>query len=167
MLVPVSRSDPIEVSSHLAASADDVWSRISSLRGVNDELRPLLRMTIPRGVEQLDSDQVIVGERIGRSWLLLFGLIPIDFDDLTLVALEPGRGFEERSRMLSMRVWEHERRLQPPRRGGCVVTDRLRFEPRLPATRRLLYRVVRTTFEHRHRRLRARFGAGAFPRPND
>ena len=40
-------------------------------------------------------------------------MIPIDYDDLTLVALEPGRGFHERSRMLSMRVWEHERTLEP------------------------------------------------------
>ena len=67
----------------------------------------------------------MLGERIFRSWVLLFGVLPIDYDDLTLIALEPGRGFHERSRMLSMRVWEHERTLEPDGEGGCRVRDRL------------------------------------------
>ena len=81
-------------------------------------------MTAPASVRSLDPAEVVLGERIFRSWVLLFGLLPIDFDDLTLVALEPGVGFHERSRMLSMRVWEHERRLTPAG-GGCRVADHL------------------------------------------
>ena len=72
-------------------------------------------------------------------------------------ALEPGRGFLERSRMLSMRVWEHERRLQPVA-GGCRIVDRLTFQPRLPGMGPLLERFIRLTFRHRHRRLRGQFG---------
>ena len=32
----------------------------------------------------------------------LFGLLPIDYDDLTFVAIDPPHGFDERSTMLSM-----------------------------------------------------------------
>jgi len=31
----------------------------------------------------------------------------VDFDDFTLVELEPGRGFYEVSRLLSMQEWRH------------------------------------------------------------
>ena len=134
-----------------------MWERVSTFEGVNDELRPLMRMTAPAHVRRLDPAEIVLGERICRSWVLLFGVLPIDYDDLTLVALEPGRGFQERSRMLSMRVWEHERTLEPAG-SGCRVRDRLGFEPRLPGTGPLLERVVWATFRHRHRRLRRRFG---------
>jgi hypothetical protein len=60
--------------------------------------------------------------------------------------------------MLSMRVWEHERTLEPVGAGDCRVRDRLSFEPRLPGTGPLLERIVRATFRHRHRRLGRRFG---------
>lgn len=147
----------VEIESALAAPADVVWERVSTFEGVNDELRPLLRMTAPRDVRKLDAAEVVLGERICRSWVLLLGVLPIDYDDLTLVALEPGRGFHERSRMLSMGVWEHERTLEPDG-AGCRVRDRLRFEPRVPGTGGLLERIVTATFRHRHRRLRRRFG---------
>ena len=86
--------------------------------------------------------------------MLLFGLVPFDYDDLTLVEVWPGRGFLERSSMLSMRVWEHERTIEVAAEGGCVVRDRLSFEPGLPVP---LGFVVRALFRHRHRRLRRLF----------
>ena len=148
----------VEQQSLLAASPDAVWARVSTFEGVNDELRPLMRMTAPARVRALEPSQVVLGERIFRSWVLLFGVIPIDYDDLTLIALEPGRGFHERSRMLSMRVWEHERTLDPAGARATRVSDRLSFEPRLPGSGPLLERIIRATFRHRHRRLRRRFG---------
>ncbi len=87
--------------------------------------------------------------------MLLFGVLPFDYDDLTLVSVEPGRGFHERSSMLSMRVWEHKRTIEPAGEMACVVRDRLGFEPRLPLP---LGFVVRALFRHRHRRLARRFG---------
>jgi len=147
----------IEQQSVLAASTEAVWEHVSTFEGINDELRPLLRMTAPAAVRRLEPSDIVLGERIFRSWVLLFGVIPIDYDELALIALEPGRGFHERSRMMSMRVWEHERWLEPSG-SGCSVADRLSFEPRLPGMGPVLERFVRTTFRHRHRRLRKRFG---------
>jgi ligand-binding SRPBCC domain-containing protein len=148
----------VEQESVVSAPAEAVWARVSTFEGINDELGPLMRMTAPARVRALDPSQVVLGERIFRSWVLLFGVIPIDYDDLTLIALEPGRGFHERSRMLSMRVWEHERTLEPAGDSATRVRDRLSFEPRLPGSGPLLERIVRATFRHRHRRLRRRFG---------
>jgi hypothetical protein len=115
------------------------------------------RGKIPAHVRGLEPADVVLGERLFRSWVLLFGVLPIDYDDLTLVAIEPGRGFQERSTMLSMRAWEHDRTLEGDG-SGCVVRDRLGIEPRVPGMGPLLERVVRATFRHRHRRLRRRFG---------
>jgi hypothetical protein len=154
----LARSAEISVSSRLGARADRVWDRIVTPAGINDELRPLLRMTVPRGVERLDPASIELGKPIGRSWVLLFGLVPFDYDEITLVRLEEGRGFLERSRMLSQRVWEHERTLEPTADGGCLITDRVRWEPRIPLPGALLRPLFRAVFRHRHRRLRRRFG---------
>jgi ligand-binding SRPBCC domain-containing protein len=152
-------SAQIVVSSHLDAPPDQVWARVITPEGINDEMRPYLRMTLPPGVEQLDPDNIELGVPIGRSWILLFGLLPFDYDDVTLERLEPGRGFLERSQMLSQRVWEHERTIEPAE-SGCVVTDRVRWQPRFgPA--RPLRPVIRWFFRHRHRRLRRHFDTEA------
>ncbi len=146
------------IASRLPATREEVWERVTTPEGVNDELMPIVRMTLPRGVKRLDLATVPVGTPVGRCWILLFGLIPIDWDDLLLVRVDAPSGFLERSSMLSMRTWEHERTLEAASGGGCVVQDRVRFEPRLPLPARLLLPLYRTVFRHRHRRLRRRFG---------
>lgn len=150
----------IRVASRLDASPDAVWERVITPEGVNDELRPLLRMTIPSGFGRLDPESIALGEPIGRSWVLLFGLLPFDYDDLTLVRIEPRRGFLERSRMLSQRSWEHERTLEPAG-GGCLISDRVRWQPRLGLPAAPLRPAIGWFFGHRHRRLRRRFGGVA------
>jgi hypothetical protein len=133
---------------------------VSSAAGINDELRPFLRMTAPRELRERGLDAVVVGERVCRSWVLLFGLVPVDYDDITLVRLDPPRGFLERSTMLSQRVWQHERTIEPAAEG-CVLSDRIGYEPRLPVPDAILRALYRAVFGHRHRRLRARFGGRA------
>jgi hypothetical protein len=156
-----SRSAEISVSSQLNASPTEVWDRVISPEGINDEMRPYLRMTLPPGVEQLDPESVEIGVPIGRSWILLFGLLPFDYDDVTLARLEPGRGFLERSKMLSQRSWEHERTLEPTP-DGCLVTDRVSWQPRLGLPAGPLRPVISWFFRHRHKRLQQHFGgAGA------
>ena len=155
-------SGRVEAASRLEADAATVWDRVTTPEGINEELMPLMRMTMPDSVRRLDPDTVPIGERICRSWILLFGFIPFDYDDIVLISLEPGRGFHERSKMLSMRTWEHERWIEPDGDGACVLHDRLTFTPRLPLPGRAFAPIIRTTFRHRHKRLRKRFG-GAPP----
>jgi hypothetical protein len=66
------------IGSRLAAPAPAVWERAMSAEGINAELGPLLRMTVPRGLESLDLHGLEPGP-LGRSWLLLFGLTPSDY----------------------------------------------------------------------------------------
>jgi len=103
----------VERRSELRADAAQAWERAISPAGVNGELRPLVRMTMPRRLRGLPLDQFPVGTPAGRSWILLFGLVPIDYDDLCLVEVEPPRRFLERSRTLAFSVWEHEREIEP------------------------------------------------------
>jgi ligand-binding SRPBCC domain-containing protein len=147
----------IAISSRLDASATEIWNRVTSPEGISDEMRPYLRMTLPAGVERLDPESIELGKKIGRSWILLFGLLPFDYDDITLVRLEPERGFLERSQMLSQRAWEHERTIEPNAEGGCIVTDRVSWQPRLGLPARPLRPVIAWFFGHRHKRLRRYF----------
>lgn len=151
------------ISTRLAARADDVWARAVTPEGINDELRPLVRMTMPRSLRGRTIDDLPVGETVGRSWILLAGLLPVDYDDLRLVELEPGRRFVERSATASLRVWTHERTVEPAGDGECQISDRLGWEPRAPLARvpgseRVIAAIVGALFRHRHRRLRRRWG---------
>ena len=146
------------VASRLDASPQAVWDRIATAAGVNDEMRPFMSMRFPEGRSRLDPDEIGLGRPLGRCRLLLFGLLPFEYDDLTIVRLEPGRGFHERSQMLSQRLWEHERMLEPSAPDGCLITDRVRWEPRLGLPGAPLRPLIRWFFHHRHRRLRRRFG---------
>ena len=147
-----------EVSSRVDAPEDLVWARVTAPDGFNDELMPIVRMTVPRAMRGKTIADVTPGERFGRSWLLLFGFLPFDYDDIGIAELGPGSRFLERSSMLTMREWEHERTVTP-QGTVCDVTDRIGFTPRL-VLRPLgpvLRAVYRQVFLHRHRRLRRYF----------
>jgi len=150
----------VERSSSLPLAAERVWARVVTEEGINHELSPILRMTMPAGLRGRTVDDVAVGEPLGRSWLLLGGLLPVDFDDLQLAELEPGRRFLERSQTLAFAVWEHERVIEELGEGACRVSDRLGFElrpglRRVPGAGALAATIVGALFAHRHRRLRA------------
>ena len=154
----------VEVRSVVRAPRDEVWARVVSVDGIRDELAPWLTMTMPRGMDGLDVATLPVGQPLGRAWLRLFGVLPVDFDDLTIVALEPGRRFHEVSRMMSARRWEHERTLRDAGPGTTEVHDRLVVVPRLAphVVGPVAERVVRLLFEHRHRRLARHLDSGPF-----
>lgn len=148
----------VEQVSVVPAPASDVWERVITEEGINDEMRPWLRMTMPPGLRGATIDDVRVGEPLGRSWILGLGLIPVDYDDLCLAELEPGRRFLERSQMLSMSLWQHERIVEPDGNDAARVTDRLHFELRrvpaaIPGAARFAAWMVARFFAHRHRRL--------------
>ena len=143
-------------TSRLAAPAAEVWAHATSMRGVNRELFPLARMTHPRELSVLEPGLVTLGERAFRSWIFALGVVPIDYDDLTFVELEWGRRFLERSPMLTQREWQHERVIDPAA-GGSVLTDRLRFVPRVAWLGPLFFLMFRMTFALRHWQLRRIF----------
>lgn len=155
-----AREGSFEVSSRIGAPAAEVWAFATSAAGINEELMPIVRMTVPRGLgDDFAVADVVAPRRLGRSWLLLGGLIPFDWDDIGIEQIGPGFAFSERSTMLSQRAWHHDRRVEPLGEGACTVTDRIRFVPRVPALASLLRPVFVRTFRHRHGRLRRRFGA--------
>ena len=150
--------ESFEQRSVIHAAAKDVWDFVTTKEGINGELMPICRMTVPRGAGDLDLNDIEAPARIGRSWLLLGGFLPFDYDDIFIESLEPGRAFHERSTMLTQRSWHHDRTVEPAGPDTCFVTDQVSFEPRLPISPKLLAPVFRFTFRHRHRRLRKRFG---------
>ena len=147
-----------ERSSVIPAPAARVWERVVSPEGINNEMRPWMTMSMPRSARGMTVDTVPLNVVLGRAWMRLFGVIPIDYDALSIIELEPGRYFHERSTMASMRRWEHQRTLAALDGGSTRVTDRITFEPRVPGIGAILGRVLLAFFGHRHRRLARHFG---------
>jgi ligand-binding SRPBCC domain-containing protein len=141
----------LRFESEVSASSERVWEWMTSVRGVQTELWPILKMTAPASITSLSDVSVKLGTPVFRSYVFLFGVVPIDRSDLTLLRLDAGSGFVEESPMLSMKLWRHERRISS-RNGKTVLSDTLTFEPRLAGP--LVEWLIRKTFEHRHRVLR-------------
>jgi ligand-binding SRPBCC domain-containing protein len=149
-------SATITVTSRVAAPIDAVWAHASSMAGVNLELGPLVRMTVPRAARGLSLEDAPLGDVAFRSVLLAFGVLPFDRHALRLVKVDPGRGFQERSTSLLQRRWDHDRTLVADG-AGTLVTDRVTFAPRLGPAKPAAP-LIEAIFRHRHRRLAQRFG---------
>ncbi|MGF0226253.1 hypothetical protein ACQR3Q_10790 [Dietzia natronolimnaea] len=145
-------------ASVVRAPRDEVWARVVTADGVSDEFRPLLRMRFPARLAGASIADVPLGRPIGRAWILLGGVIPVEYDDLVLVDLEAPRFFQERSELGSCRVWEHRRELESLADGSTRVTDTLRAVPRALVPGSVVRVVVGALFAHRHRRLAREFG---------
>lgn len=155
----------ITVRTELGASVQDVWGRASTMEGVNEELAPWVRMTVPRHLRGKRLADVETGREAFTSTLLLFSVLPFDRHHLKLERILES-GFDEESWTWLNRRWRHERRIEALEAGGdggsratvgCIVTDRVTVEPRLgPAF--LLEPIVQRIFESRHRKLLSRFG---------
>lgn len=135
------------------APAEVVWARATTADGINHELGPWMSMSVPAGADDLDIATVTPTVHLGRSWIRLFGVLPVDVDDISITEIEPGRRFLERSRMLSAPLWQHERVVDPVGDDSCHVRDVVTFIPRI-VLRPLAPRIVGALFTHRHRRLR-------------
>ena len=150
----------LQFSSDLAAPAAKVWEQVSTMAGVNAELHPLMRMTAPAAFAAAKLEEAPLNQTLFQSWLLLFCVLPVDRHALGFERFCAGRGFDERSTSWSQKHWVHRRRVLVVAEG-CRVTDELEFVPRLGLLGPLLKVFVAQIFMHRHRRLRALFGAPA------
>ena len=83
--------------------------------------------------------------------------MPIDYDDVVFEEVEPGHRFLERSTLFSQRLWEHERLIEAVP-GGCRVTDRVCFVPRVTRLAGVYGPAFRAVFGWRHHNLRRLFG---------
>ena len=149
----------LRFESSLAADASTVWAHATAMDGVNFELGPWVRMSVPKTFAGRSIDQARPGVVLFHSWLLAFGVLPFDRHALRLEAIGPGMRFDEHSTSWMQRVWRHHRRVEP-QGAGCVVIDELEVVPRA-APAFLIRGIVGALFAHRHRRLRRRFGAAA------
>jgi hypothetical protein len=146
----------LRFESRLAAPADAVLAEALTMRGVNAELMPLLRMSYPSEAENFDLQQAPLKQTLFQSWLLLGGVIPVDRHALAFERLHDD-GFDERSTSWIQKVWIHRRRIVGSGKG-CIVSDELEFQPRLPLPAAIPAALARRVFEHRHARLRDRYG---------
>lgn len=141
----------LQFRSSLHAPVERVWKDIVSSAAINDEMRPLMSMSMPDSL--LAAFQP--GVPLSRSRLRLFGLMPVGVSWLTLNSLTPMTGFVEVSPVTGMHSWRHERHLAPTP-DGCTLLDTLTFEPRYFSG--VTQMLVTVLFRHRHRRLRRRYG---------
>ncbi len=149
-------SEQFSISSELAVSAEALWRHAVSPVDINAEFRPLLQMRFPPGME--DVTEGWTPSSIGfRSWILLGGVLPVDYDDLRFTELEPGRYFQERSTMLTQAFWSHRREITPLP-GGARITDRVEFSPRATVLTPLFEKIFPLVFRYRHRNLRRMYG---------
>jgi len=146
-------------SSVVPAPRAQVWAHVVTAEGVADEFGPVLTMRFPAALAGASIADVPLGRPIGRAWILLGGVIPVEYDDLVLVDLEAPRFFQERSELGSCRVWEHRRELESLADGSTRVTDTLRAEPRGVLPGPVVRMVVTVLFRHRHNRLVRKFSA--------
>jgi ligand-binding SRPBCC domain-containing protein len=153
----VRRALTIEVCSRLAIEREQLWAVISTMEGVNAELSPWMRMSVPAEIRGKSLADVRIGEVAFESWLLALGFLPFDRHRLCLVEVAPGSGFVEQSSSTMQRVWQHVRTLEAIA-GGTEIRDRVTFEPRVGVLAPVIRAVVVRLFRHRHARLRARFG---------
>lgn len=147
--------------SELAAPAEEVWAKVSTMTGVNHELHPWVHMTVPESLAHLSLQEATPDQLkavLFNSVLLGLCCIPFDVHALHLEQVLPGQGFDEHSTSWMQKTWIHRRRLVPAG-NGCVVTDELMVEPRVLFMAPVVRGIVGFLFRHRHARLLKTFGA--------
>ena len=148
-----------EIETDLCLRPDEAWSHMTSPSGVNAEFWPFIRMTFPSTMEDVTTDWQ-PGRHLFRSWLLLFGIIPVEYDDFGFKEVDIGKRFLESSEMLSQHQWIHEREISETP-AGARISDRVSFVSRLPYLESVYLGVFRLVFRYRHFRLKRLFGHDA------
>jgi hypothetical protein len=149
----------LEIQSDLAVGPDEFLSQCC-LQTVNWELAPIVKMTAPSRWQNSRIADWEVGGPLFKSWILLFGVLPVDRHSFRLRKPTFDRGFDECSSSWMNRAWNHRREIRA-NDLGCTVVDRVEVASRVPLFAPLLMPIYRLIFRHRHSRLRRKFGGPA------
>ena len=125
-----------------------------SMKGVNAELFPWLRLTYPAGI--LRENVEAPGRFFFHSWVLFLGFIPIDYYSFYFTSYNIDGHFYENSSSLTYKNWCHIREVSETE-GGCTLKDELEIKPHLIFLSPLIRFFVRRLFIHRHRVLKKKF----------
>tara|TARA_R110002072_G_scaffold77138_1_gene180281 strand:- start:8375 stop:8890 length:516 start_codon:yes stop_codon:yes gene_type:complete len=145
-----------ERSSELNASPSLLWDAAVTPANINREFRPVLRMTFPNDTRRI-TEPLVLNQTIFRSWLLLFGVLPIEYDDLAFSEIVEGQMFHEKSSMFFVRTWEHIRCITPVE-CGSRLTDTIRFEPKVRVLGPAQMQLFKLVFKLRHTNLVKTYG---------
>jgi len=137
----------VKFESKVPRTASELWAWSTSVRGVDAEMGPVLKLEFPKGMTHIPRDGSGLNKPLGNCKFLLFGLVPVDLSRLTFVEVDPGRRFVEQSPLLSMKSWRHERVIAPGADGTRVV-DTLEFTPRFATG--IVTWFISKFFQHRH-----------------
>jgi hypothetical protein len=140
----------------LSVPADQFLREQFHFEGVNYELNPIVHMTAPSEWKSRPLTEAPVKQKFFTSVLLLFGFLPIDLHHILFDQILEN-GFRETSHSLSMKHWNHNREVESLEQG-CVVTDELSYATRIPFLGAVLKPVYLFVFNHRHARLRKKYG---------
>jgi len=145
----------LAISSQLEIGREEICGLLT-MQNVNRELSPLVRMTVPPQWSDRPIYEWPVGRVLFSSWILLFGVLPIDRHTFFLQSTDRQQGFEEESRSLINNRWHHCRTIEC-NSASCRVTDVVEFQCRLPVLAHLLLPLYRLVFQHRHQVLKSHY----------
>lgn len=145
------------VKSKLAIGPEKFWGE-QSIATVNFELGPWIQMSAPAAWRSLKLKDWNGNGQLFKSWVLLLGILPLDRHAFGKLDLSQKMRFIEHSSSWINRIWQHERAVKAVA-GGCEITDKISFAPRLPLLSPVLKAIYILVFRHRHSKLRALYAA--------
>lgn len=146
-------------SSDLLAPAEKLLTTLT-MDGVNSELSPLVRMTAPESYSTCSILDWPEQQKLFKSWVLLFGFLPIDRHTFFFEAINAEAGFSERSEPWTNEYWGHKRTVVAAA-SGCRVTDTVGFKSRVPFMDVFFKPIYQAVFWCRHKNLRLKYGGSA------
>lgn len=145
-----------EISTRLNVSLVSLTNDLLTMKGVNYELMPLIKMTAPFDWVEKPLYDWPIASPVFTSTLMLFGFLPVDRHKFKLLSTG-ANGFSECSSSISNHEWRHTRFISEEG-CSCIVKDTVSFEPKLTWSGRIMLPIYKRVFEHRHKRLKAKYG---------